>query len=119
MFVVYMCVFRIPQMHVQLIVCRCWERSAYLCWCESADVCDDLNIHRPCAWLGVLGAYQGLEHVEGVVIDLQGLNVQGRHLGHEVHAALALLLLQLQGDAADGTTLDALHQVLQGKGGHK
>ena len=30
---------------------------------------------------------------------------------HELHSALALLLLQLEGDAADWTALDPLHQV--------
>lgn len=35
------------------------------------------------------------------------------YIGHEVHAALALLFLELEGDAADGATLDALHQVLR------
>ena len=33
-------------------------------------------------------------------------------LRDEVHATLALLLLQLQGDAANRAALDALHQVL-------
>ena len=31
--------------------------------------------------------------------------------GDEVHAALALLLLELERDAAHGATLDALHEV--------
>merc|ERR1712159_584602 len=37
--------------------------------------------------------------------------VEGRHVRNEVHAALTLLLLQLQGNATDGASLDALHQM--------
>ena len=56
---------------------------------------------------------QGLEHGLCVLVDLDVLDVDGGALRNEVHAALALLLLQLQGDAAHWATLDALHQVLQ------
>jgi len=38
-------------------------------------------------------------------------NRSAPHLGNEVHSALALLLLQLQRDAADRPTLDALHEM--------
>ena len=53
----------------------------------------------------------GLDHLQGVLIDLNRLLVDGRDLRHEVHALLALLLLELKRDAAHGTTLDALHQM--------
>jgi hypothetical protein len=55
-----------------------------------------------------------LEQVLGLGVDLElaGLGeVEGRHLGHVLILALALLLLQLERDAADGAALDALHQV--------
>lgn len=37
--------------------------------------------------------------------------VEGGHFGHEVEAALALLFLELEGNAAHRACLDALHQV--------
>ena len=37
--------------------------------------------------------------------------VESRDLGHVLILALTLLLLQLERDAADGSTLDTLHQV--------
>jgi hypothetical protein len=36
---------------------------------------------------------------------------QGTYLGHEVKTTLTLLLLKLEGDAADGATSDSLHKV--------
>ena len=49
----------------------------------------------------------------GVGVDLQGVgvDVEGGDLGDVVVLALALLLLELEGDAADGALLDTLHQV--------
>jgi hypothetical protein len=51
----------------------------------------------------------------GVDVELAALRVLGevesRHLGDVLILALALLLLELEGDTADGTTLNALHQV--------
>ena len=44
---------------------------------------------------------------------MDGGCLDGRHLGDEVHSSLSLLLLKLQGDSTDRTTLDSLHQVLQ------
>jgi hypothetical protein len=38
-------------------------------------------------------------------------NQQKTYLGDKVQASLSLLLLQLQGDASNGASLDALHQV--------
>ncbi|KAL7342640.1 hypothetical protein BJY59DRAFT_675328, partial [Rhodotorula toruloides] len=54
-----------------------------------------------------------LEEVLGVGVDLEGLalRVESRDLGDVVVLALALLLLELERDAADGTLLDALHEV--------
>eukprot|EP00629_Pelagomonadales_sp_RCC1024_P000959 CAMPEP_0119295800 /NCGR_PEP_ID=MMETSP1329-20130426/50247_1 /TAXON_ID=114041 /ORGANISM="Genus nov. species nov., Strain RCC1024" /LENGTH=290 /DNA_ID=CAMNT_0007296721 /DNA_START=17 /DNA_END=888 /DNA_ORIENTATION=+ len=54
---------------------------------------------------------EGVEHVLGVRVDLDEVLVDGRHLGHEVHAPFALLLLQLERDAAHGPPRDALHEV--------
>ena len=49
----------------------------------------------------------------GVGVDLQGVgvDVEGGDLGDVVVLALALLLLELEGDAADGALLNTLHQV--------
>lgn len=57
-----------------------------------------------------------LQHVLGVGIDIQltrlGLrNIQGRNLRDVLILALTLLLLELEGDTANRTALDTLHQV--------
>lgn len=54
----------------------------------------------------------------GVGVDLQGVgvDVEGGDLGDVVVLALALLLLELEGDAADGPLLDTLHQVCREAG---
>lgn len=59
---------------------------------------------------------QVLEQVLGVSIDIElaglGLgDIQSRDLRNVLILALTLLLLKLEGDTADGTTLDTLHQV--------
>lgn len=59
---------------------------------------------------------QALQEVLGVGInvELAGLglaNIQSRDLRDVLVLALTLLLLELEGDTADGTTLDTLHQV--------
>lgn len=52
------------------------------------------------------------QQVLGVLVHGDALSVNGRLGGHVVHAALALLLLQLQGDTAHlVAALDAAHQV--------
>lgn len=54
------------------------------------------------------------QHVLGVGVNLEAAGsrgVEGRDLGHVLVLALTLLLLQLERDAADGTTLDTLHEV--------
>ena len=61
---------------------------------------------------------QVLQEVAGVGVDGDGLLLEGRDLGDEVHSALALLFLELERDAADGSTLDALHQVGDVAGNH-
>lgn len=58
----------------------------------------------------------GLEQVLGVGInvELAGLglgNIQSRDLRDVLILALTLLLLELEGDTADGATLNTLHQV--------
>lgn len=55
-----------------------------------------------------------LEHGHGVLVDdntVVNLLVDERDLGGEVHTALALLLLELQGDSADGALGEALDDV--------
>lgn len=58
-----------------------------------------------------------LEEVLGLAVDIElaalGVlgEVQSRDLGNVLILALTLLLLKLEGDTADGTTLDTLHQV--------
>lgn len=51
----------------------------------------------------------------GVDVELTALGVLGEvesgDLGNVLILALTLLLLQLEGDTADGATLDTLHQV--------
>eukprot|EP00166_Cyanidium_caldarium_P001155 ctg_1555.g548 len=53
----------------------------------------------------------GAQHGLGVRIDLDDLGVHGADLGHKVHAALALLLLQFEGDASHRPALDTAHKV--------
>lgn len=52
-----------------------------------------------------------LQKVAGVRVDGDGLLLEGRDLGDEVHSALALLLLELKGDTSDGALVNALHEV--------
>ena len=57
-----------------------------------------------------------LEEILGLDVDLEltGLvvrGVKGRDLRNVLILALTLLLLKLEGDTADGTTLNTLHQV--------
>jgi hypothetical protein len=57
-----------------------------------------------------------LEEILGLGVDLEqtalGLGVvESRDLGNVLILSLTLLFLELEGDATDGTTLDALHQV--------
>lgn len=52
-----------------------------------------------------------LEHGAGFVADPDLGGVDGALLGHEVESALAFLLLQLEGDAADGALFEALHEM--------
>ena len=60
---------------------------------------------------------EGREHLHGLLVDADLLHLERRLLRDEVHAALALLLLELERDAADGAALDAAHQV-GGEAGH-
>lgn len=59
---------------------------------------------------------EGLEEVLGVGVDIElaglGLgDIQSGDLRDVLVLALTLLLLELEGDTADGATLDTLHQV--------
>ncbi len=68
------------------------------------------------AGVGDLKAGDGLEvhhlqHVLGLGVDLDDVLLKSGHVGHVVVPSLALLLLQLDRDAADGRPLEPLHQV--------
>lgn len=60
---------------------------------------------------------QALEEILGLLVDVElaavGVlgEVESRNLRNVLILALTLLLLQLEGDTADRTTLDTLHQV--------
>lgn len=60
---------------------------------------------------GEIGHAEGGEQFYGLLVDLDEVSLDGGLFGDEVHAALALLLLELEGDAADWAPLDALHEV--------
>ncbi len=53
----------------------------------------------------------GLQHLLGVTVNHNNILLNGRALRDKVQSGLTLLLLQLQGDAANRASLDALHQV--------
>lgn len=75
--------------------------------------------------MSVLGKFQqrhgntyakGLEEVLGLGVDLKlavlgVLDVESRDLWNVLILALSLLLLELEGDTTDWSTLNALHQV--------
>lgn len=73
-----------------------------------------------------LFASHALQQGHGVGVDGNLVNVQGAAVGNIVVATFALLLLQTEGDATDGSLLDAAHQagrvagnlVAQTLGGH-
>ena len=67
-----------------------------------ADHFQSLNLH-----------VHSLQHGVGVSIHVDLLLGQGRHGGNEVQTTLSLLLLKLQGDATNRSSLDSLHQVLR------
>lgn len=58
-----------------------------------------------------------LKEVLGLDIDVELAafrvlgEVESRNFGHVLILAFSLLLLKLEGDTTDGTTLDTLHQV--------
>ena len=52
-----------------------------------------------------------LEHVAGVGVDSDSVDIAFGTVWHKLQSALALLLLQFEGYAADWTALDPLHQV--------
>jgi len=54
---------------------------------------------------------EGMEHIEGFLVDLDVIGVDGGDIGDEVHAAFALLLLQFERDTANRALLNALHEI--------
>lgn len=65
--------------------------------------------------IGEVGEVNELQHILSLLVNLDLADIDGGVLRDVVHATLALLLLDLQGDAADGASLDALHQMLERK----
>merc|ERR1712112_95381 len=62
--------------------------------------------------IGDTGHVERFEHFLGVGVHLQHvLSVDVRNLRHVVVTSLTLLLLQLDGDASDGSPLDSLHEM--------
>jgi hypothetical protein len=53
----------------------------------------------------------GVKHLLGISIDIDGVLIKSRSVGDEIHSSLPLLLLQLKRNASHGSTLDALHKV--------
>ena len=53
----------------------------------------------------------GLQQVPGLLVDSNGLLLQGTNLRNEVQTTLTLLLLKLQGDVTDGSLGNTLHKV--------
>jgi hypothetical protein len=68
-------------------------------------------------WTGRKTYAKVLEEILGLGVDVElaalGVlgEVESRHLRNVLILALTLLLLQLEGDTADGTTLDTLHEM--------
>lgn len=65
---------------------------------------------------GQVGHIQSTQHIHSFLIDFNGIDVNSRLVGDEVHATFTFLFLELERDAADGAALDALHQMLHGVG---
>lgn len=61
---------------------------------------------------------EALEKILGLLVDVQGAGlavlgeVEGRDLGDVLILALTLLFLELEGDTADGSSLNTLHPAL-------
>ena len=52
-----------------------------------------------------------LQHLVGGVVDLESIGLNGRDIRDVVILALTLLLLQLEGNATDGTLLNTSHEM--------
>jgi hypothetical protein len=86
--------------------CCCSPAAASSCWCWCCRVllllrrlqtCRRPSAARPHLGSGHAGQaahVDALEHIQGVAVHLDGIGVDGRLLGDEVHAPLALLLLR-------------------------
>lgn len=87
---------------------------------SNCNVKPDVSVLPSFEWFGrkLESTYaKSLEEVLGLGVDVElaALRVLGEvergDLGDVLILALALLLLKLEGDAADGTTLDTLHKM--------
>jgi hypothetical protein len=58
-----------------------------------------------------VGQVEGPQHVAGLGVDLDDIGLDGGDLRNEVHATLALLLLQLEGNTAYRSLLDSSHEM--------
>lgn len=58
-----------------------------------------------------VGHAYGCQHVERLLIDLNVIDHDCGPIRDEIHAALALLFLELERDSANGAFLDPAHEV--------
>ena len=90
-----------------------WRRWGFSDWLPEASTARPGRLPKPCKFESDIITHSNarannlLEHVLGLGIDLDDASGggNGRHLGDVLVATLALLLLELDGDAADGATL--------------
>lgn len=80
--------------------------------------CGHISTGEAGHWKGWENTYaEVLEQVAGLEVDVQAAlvgqlgEVESGDLGNVLILALTLLLLKLEGDTADGTTLDTAHQM--------
>ncbi len=64
------------------------------------------NLHA-----GEISETNRLQHLLGIRINLKSVHFNGRNIGDVVVLPLTLFLLELEGDTADGTLLNSLHQM--------
>lgn len=99
--------FRILVLKIQALLCKVSFLVGTGTALESALLgSNSLNLHT----LQIL-IPKARQHLIRSLIHIHTLSNQGRHFGNIVILPLTLLLLQLEGNTADGTLLNAAHQV--------
>jgi hypothetical protein len=58
-----------------------------------------------------VGEVSHVEHLRGLLVDVDVIDLERKLLQDEVHEATVLLLLLVERDATDGAMLDAAHEV--------